>query len=194
MELVVVVLVVAITAALVGPRIGKADTSRLRAAAQMLAADLQVAQFESMAHPDEPRMLDWHIGEAWRYNLETSDRDGAPDPGRILTHPMNKGDYQVYFGQNAAYHFLDGVWLAKSNLSITDHNGHIHFGAYGHVELPAYTPTMILAAGDRTLEVAVQPDTGAVQVADDFGLLSAINAATLPGPAGNVHTQATPPY
>ncbi len=187
-------LVLTIMAALVVPRIGSADTNKLRAAARLLATDLQVAQSESMAHPDELRMLDWHIGEAWRYNLETSDHDGAANPGQILTHPVTKTDYQVYFGQDAAYDFLEGVWLAKSNLAITDHNGHIHFGAFGQVDFPTYTPTMILAAGEATLQVDVDVDTGNVTIADDFVSLDQLGGITLPGPAGNVSTQATSPY
>ncbi len=193
-EMIVVVVVLAITAALVVPRLGSAETSTLRAAARILAADIQLTQSEAMAHPDELRILDWSLSGALRYDVTTVDTPGAPDTDDLITNPLSKEPYRVAYGENAAYDFLHGVWLAKSNLDVADHAGHLHFGAFGQVDLPTHDPAMVLAAGDLTLTVSVDGITGAVAVADTFVPLSQLGSISLPGPSGDVFTQATSPY
>ena len=56
-EMMIVVLVLAIAAALAVPMMGNTAPNKLKGAASMLAADLAYAQVESIAHGDDTRLL-----------------------------------------------------------------------------------------------------------------------------------------
>ncbi|MEM8783154.1 MAG: prepilin-type N-terminal cleavage/methylation domain-containing protein [Planctomycetota bacterium] len=197
-ELIVVVAVLAIVAALAAPRMGRADSSVLRSAAQQVAADLRLIQNEAMAHGDEVRCMDWYLGTGEGYVLLTDFTSSTSfDPehdDKKLYNALTNRVYQVSFGQDA-YEHLDGVWLAKSNLENADrtYRGVIRFGRFGQVVGVDYDPAVVLARGDRTLTITVDRDLGEVTIDPDFGDLSAIGGIDLPGPSSAQRTLLNPP-
>jgi prepilin-type N-terminal cleavage/methylation domain-containing protein len=192
-ELVVVVLVMAIVGAAALPMIGRTDGHKLRAVADQFTADLHAAQLEAMSHSDAFRGIDFYHATGDRYDLVNTCTSNNPAGAEILENPTSKQPWSVSFGQGVN-RATAGVWLAKSNLHITGHPGHIDLGIYGNVTTPDVNPRLLFAVGDSTLGLTIDRDTGRVTIDSTFGDLANINAAAMPGPAGNVLTVATSPY
>ncbi|MEM7577358.1 MAG: prepilin-type N-terminal cleavage/methylation domain-containing protein [Planctomycetota bacterium] len=196
-ELIIIVAVLAIMAAMVVPRIGQADSSKLRMAAQQLAADLQLIQNEAMAHGDQIRTLDWHVGSGLGYTLmnEYSNTGwGDADHSNTLRNNLTNRLQKVEFGVEP-YEHLEGVWLAKANLNdvVSYYDGLISFGRYGQVLEYDFNPAMVLAAGKSTLRIEVDRDTGETTIDSDFGRLSDLDSITLPGDTRHHRTNPNPP-
>lgn len=196
-ELIVMVAVLAVIAAMVAPRIGRSDASVLRMAAQQLAADFRLIQNEAMAHGDSVRVLDWQVstgGPGYALLNDIIENSWGNDgDGYRIDNQLTNRDYRVEFGEPPFEH-LAGVWMAKSNLGeeVTSHRGIIRFGRYGQVLDFTYDPVMILAAGDKTLRVTLDRDTGEATIAPNFGDYANIGSESLPGPNSAVRTEASP--
>ncbi|MEM1444512.1 MAG: prepilin-type N-terminal cleavage/methylation domain-containing protein [Planctomycetota bacterium] len=197
-ELIVIVAVLAIVAAMVTPRIGRADSSVLRMAADQVAADFRLIQSEAMAYGDSIRVLDWQITTGGRgYTLMDEivpDSWGSDGDGFRLQNNLTNREYRVEFGV-APYEHLEGVWLAKSNFGVGNgtSQGIVRFGRYGQVLGFDDDPVMILAAGDSTLRLTLDRDLGEVTIASDFGRLADIGGESLPGPSSWIYTSPNPP-
>jgi len=148
-ELIITLAILAFATALVTPMFSGLATTRLRSAARMLLADLEYAQFDAVAHPDDPRLvvLDEDGGG---YCLTTLSDVDTP-----LTHPTNKDEYRVTFGAGPAAE-LTGVWISQHNLGDDRQLAYTMFG-----QLESTTDaTITLAAGDNTLTLTIDADTG----------------------------------
>lgn len=190
-EMVVVLAIFVVVGAMVVPRIGRGDSSTLRAAAQQLAADLRITQSEAIAHGDAVRVLDLNLNDGRFYtlmNVTMSDGSNA-DASQKLQSPWTDRVYEVRFGE-APFAHLDGVWVARSN---TGNHGWIRFGRYGQVLDYDVNPTIVLARGDQTLTLTVDKDLGDVTIDSAFGDLSAVSSIPMPGPSGKVR-EAVSPY
>ncbi len=192
-ELIVVIVVLAIVAAVAAPMIGNTDGHRLRGAIDMFAADFRYAQSEAMSHSDQHRALDFRIANGTGYDLVNTDVPGNPSTAQTLPHPIEKAPYSVNFGQARARAYK-GVWLAKSNLNVTNHGGHIDLGPYGNVEVPSVNPRLIFAINEKTLGLTIDRDTGNITIDADFQSRSTLAAQAVSGPNGTVSTIAQSPY
>jgi Tfp pilus assembly protein FimT len=153
-ELMLIVAVVAIVAALVVPAIGQTGTMRLRQAAALLGADLDYAQLDSITHPDDPRLVVFEPNEH-RYYIAASSSPAEP-----LTHPGDGTPYQTTFGQTRAAE-LSGVRILLANKD----TNRIAFGPYGQLEQAA-TATVILATETHAVTLTIDPTTGQTDIAD----------------------------
>lgn len=151
-ELVIVILVLVVAAGVVAPALGGNETTKLREAARLIAADLAYAQIDSIAHADDPRVVRFDLA-ANRYWIASRSTPNTP---------LVKGGepYRVTLGRGRAS-ALHGVRLVAVSVNgdpakTTDALG---FGIYG--ELDQATPATIeLGCGEARLTLTVDPTTG----------------------------------
>lgn len=146
-------MILAISAALVLPRLGDSRPSQLQAAAELLAADLAIAQIESISHGDDPRMVFFDIDDN-RYRVEPSST-----PGTAIEHPIDHQPFVVRFGEGRATH-LPLVQLSAFSL---DGDARLGFGAWGQLDQTT-TATMTLTAGLYEITVSIDPLTGEASI------------------------------
>lgn len=153
-ELLIVVLIIGIVAGIAVPMLGQTDSTRLTAAAQLLAADLAFAQNESITHGDDPRLVVFDAA-ANTYHIAPTSTPDTP-----VTEPVTGQPFAVTFGQGRAAQ-LAGVTL--STLSMDGDSGSTNdrfaFGIYGQID-QATDATITLASGGMTILVTVNATTG----------------------------------
>jgi prepilin-type N-terminal cleavage/methylation domain-containing protein len=145
-ELMLVVLIIGIAAGIVVPMMSSAGSLQVRAAANMVAADLEYAK--SMA-----------ISRTQSYSVEfntTNESYEILDPNNDpVPHPVKKGfDYVVDFGNDGR---LDQVDIADVNFP----NDKVTFDYLGS---PDNGGGVTLQAGGVTKTVNVEPVTGFISV------------------------------
>jgi len=135
--------------------------TKLRAAAQMLAADMAYAQIESVTHDDKITHGDNHRIVIFdqannRYYLAIKSHPDTP-----ITNPMDQSDYETIFGRGRAVH------LSDVTIDSFDLNGDniLEFGLFG--ELDQTTPaTITLACHGQTITLSVHPTTGQITISN----------------------------
>jgi len=148
-EIMVTLTCMAIAMVIVLPAFGDRSTERLRGAAQMLIADLEYAQSESMSHGDDPRVLVIESDKAG-YHIATKSA-----PGTAVTNPIGAVPYVTRFGQGRGV-ALGGVRVGSYNLGGDDQLG---FGVLGQLDQTA-AATITLQCGSHSVVVTVDPTTG----------------------------------
>lgn len=153
LEVLWVVLILAILGALTVPMMGQSNADQLRAAADMLIADLAYAQVQSITHSDDPRVVVFDsAGHGYRIAA-------ASEPDMPIDHPADHEPFEVIFGQRRAAN-LQGVTIQSYDLGGDDR---IAFGPYG--QLDQTTPaTLTLAAKGLTLPLTIDPVSGEASV------------------------------
>jgi Tfp pilus assembly protein FimT len=141
---VVVVLVVAISAAVVVPYLAGANDSAAMAGARMVASDLQYAQDTAIATQTNVTVAFDVGGES--YSL--SNQSGA------LIHPITKNVYTIDFATDRDLSGLDIVSAFGGIGSVT----------FDPTSAPSGGGTVVLQAGDQTYKVMVDGVTGTVTV------------------------------
>jgi prepilin-type N-terminal cleavage/methylation domain-containing protein len=148
-EIMVTLTCMAIAMVIVMPALGDRSVDRLRGAAQVLIADLEYAQSESMSHGDDPRVLVIESDKAG-YRIATKSA-----PGTAVKNPVGGEAYVTRFGLGRAV-ALDGVRVSAYGLGGDDQVG---FGVLGQLDQTA-AATITLACGKRSIVVTVDPTTG----------------------------------
>ena len=156
-EVLIVVMILGIVAALAAPMFGDVNTSKLRAAAQILAADLAFAQAESITHGQDTRVVVFDTTDH-AYHLAANS-----DTATALTNPVGGGDYRVTFGSGSA-HALDGVQITAVSVGGDDTLG---FGMYGNLDQGA-DATVTLSIDGQSITVTLDADTGESSIGDLF--------------------------
>lgn len=149
--------VLLILAGIVVPMAGDSGTTRLRQAANLVAADLAFAQVDSITHSDDPRLfvLD---AQANSYYLAA-----ASDPEVPLTNPVGKQPYEVIFGQGRAA-AMQGVTITDFDLG-PDDDVELQFGQYGQLDQTT-AATITLSAGGKSITLTIDPVTGETAIGD----------------------------
>ena len=158
LELMIVVAVLGIIGAMAAPMFSATDATRLTSAASVLAADIDVARAESIAHSEDLRFIvfdnddrTWHIA-------------AASDTTTPIDHPENGLPYRRTLGVSALQQ-LQGVTIDSYNLdtaSETDDNK-LGFGIYGQTDQTT-DPTIILRSGVNVLTLTINATTGEVTI------------------------------
>jgi len=155
-EALIIVLMLGIVVGLTLPSMGDDRTLRLREAARMLAADLEFAQNESIAHGDDPRVVKFDTSNN-RYWVAAA---SAPDTP--VTDPSNRQPLLTVFGSGRA---AETTGVVIESVSLGD--AVLGFDAYGSPD-EATDATIRLAAqaagGTQTLTVRVRAGSGEVGV------------------------------
>lgn len=158
LEMMIVVAVLGIIGALAVPMFSATDVTRLTSAASVLAADIDAARAESIAHSDDTRLLvfdndnvTWHIA-------------AASDSTIPIDHPETNLPYRRTLGRNALQQ-LQGVTIDSYDLdTATETNDNkLGFGIYGQTD-QTNDATITLRAGDNILTLTVNATTGEVTI------------------------------
>jgi len=147
-EMIIVLSVAAIAAALVVPSLGQTAGSRVHEAARLMAADMAFARSASIAHADQPRVVAL-APDADGYYIATSH-----DPNQPIERSTGK-PYRVTFGQGRA-RTLAEVKIHEAKLG---GDRKLQFGKYGQTD-QAEAATITLLCQDQTATVRVPPSTG----------------------------------
>jgi general secretion pathway protein H len=147
-EIIVVIVIISIAALLVIPMMSSAGDIQVRAAADMIAADLEYAK--SMAVSRQKSY--WVIFDTTleSYRLE--------DPNGIITHPVNAGKlYEVDFKNDNR--------VSQVNISAVNFAGasQVEFDYLGSPDSGGF---VTLTAGGKTVTVSVEEATGFISVSD----------------------------
>ena len=156
-EIIIVIMVLAIAAALAVPMIGDTSSDKLRGAASMLVADIGFAQVESIAHGDDLRLL------VFDNPNDTYHIAAAGDTATPITNPINKLPYLRDYGSGTA-DSLTGVTIDSYSLGGDDELG---FNVYGALD-QATDATITLGCKGFSVTVTVDAETGE-------GVIGAIN-------------------
>jgi type II secretory pathway pseudopilin PulG len=152
-ELVVVLVCLAVAAVLVLPEVSGAGAYTLRGAAEVLVADLEYAQQQSMTHGDDCRIV--------VFDLATSTYWIAPGstPATAIAHPVDRQPFVNRFGQGRHAH-LKNVVIESCDVG---GDGRVGFRSLG--QLDQTTPATIrLRYGTDRVEVRLDPTTGEASV------------------------------
>ena len=145
----VIVVVLGIAMAMVIPMLRGTDGSQLKAAAQLLAADIAFAQVDSVAHGDDPRVIVFDLA-AGSYHIAASSTPATP-----INNPVGNQPYVTTFGTGRA-HQLKAVTIQSVSVGGDNQLG---FGIYGNTDQTT-DATVTLAAGGHTMTVTIEASTG----------------------------------
>ena len=148
-EICVTLTCMAVAAAIVMPALGDRSGERLEGAAQILIADLEFAQSQSMSHGDDPRVLVVDADKAG-YRIATKSAPATP-----VINLVGRVPHVTRFGQGRAL-ALTGVRVASHTFGADDRLG---FGVLGQLDQAA-AATITLQCGSRKVVVTVDPTTG----------------------------------
>ncbi len=158
LEMMIVVAVLGVIGALAIPMFTGTATTRLRSAASVLAADIDAARAESIAHTEDLRFIvfddtnhAWHIA-------------AASDTATAITNPSSGMPYARTLGQSDLKQ-LEGVTISAFDLdtaSETDDNK-LGFGIYGQPDQTT-DATITLASGGHTITLTINAETGEVTI------------------------------
>ena len=155
LEVIIVVVILAIAAAMVVPMISSGAGTKVMAAAQMVAADLEYAKSMAVTRGRRYRVTFDAVGES--YQVE--------DPnGVVIAHPVNLGFNYVFDFDGSR---LDGVQIVSADFDGTnqvqfDSLGSPHNGGGG----PLNSGVITLQAGSLTQTIRVEPVTGVITIHD----------------------------
>lgn len=148
-EIMTVVIVMAIAAALAVPMLGNTSVTKLQGAASALVADLSYAQIESLAHSEDKRVVVFDNPND-TYHIALSSDTATP-----INNPTNKEPYLIDYGTGPAAS-LTGVTISSYDLDGDDLLG---FGIYGGLD-QATDATITLACEGFSAIITVDPNTG----------------------------------
>jgi type II secretory pathway pseudopilin PulG len=152
-ELFITLVCLALAAALVVPNLADTAPSRLQAAAEILIADVEFAQTQTLAHADDPRTV---VFDASANSYTIAARS---DPSTPLLNPIGQQPYVTRFGSGRA------AAAARVQISTTDLGGDqtLSFGSCGQLDQLAAASVTLECSG-RRLTVSFDPITGQASV------------------------------
>lgn len=164
-EVMIVVIVIGITAALAVPMLMETDDTKLISAADLIVADLAYAQVESISHGDDPRVVVFDTTNhkyiiTTRSAITTAVGAGdEPIDATPITNPVGNEPFEVTFGQRHAM-ALNGVQISTLSL---DGDDELEFGIYGQTDQSA-DASITLTAGSNNIDVTVDPVSGEASI------------------------------
>ncbi|MBN2457034.1 MAG: prepilin-type N-terminal cleavage/methylation domain-containing protein [Sedimentisphaerales bacterium] len=154
-EIMIVVVIIAIAAMMAIPMVGSAAGIQVRAAANMVAADLEYAK--NMA-----------ISKQKIYSVvfdETNESYQIEDVNGLIEHPVKKGfQYAVNFSQDSR---VDRVDIVDADFDSTSTVKFDYLGSpYNGSNNPLNSGVITLQAAGTSVTVTVEPVTGYVRISD----------------------------
>lgn len=148
-ELMLVVIIVGIFAALAVPYAGSAKSSQLPSAIRILEADIAFAQAYTITHQDSPCVMVFDIAKN-RYHIALASEQDTP-----LTHPGDKQPYIAEYGKGRVRN-LSGVSIKK--VVVGDDN-QLGFGSLGQLDQTTEA-ILVLTDGSSEMIITLDPITG----------------------------------
>jgi len=155
-ELLIVLLILGIVAAMVIPMVSGTDDAQCEAAARVIVADLELAQSTALARQAEVALVFSDDGQSYKVVLSMS--QDLSDYASLVTleHPLMPG--QTYEVNVVTDLQLPDVVLSGAAFG---GDGHVVFDSFGS---PGFGGSVVVTAGAASLTVSVEPITGAVSV------------------------------
>jgi hypothetical protein len=141
----------AVAAAIVLPTVSDNSGDLLRGAAQILVADLEFAQSESMSHGDDPRLF---VIDSDRLGYRITTKSAPTVP---VINQLGGAPYVTRFGQDRAAG-LTNIKLGTYSLGGDDKLG---FGALGQLDQTSVA-SIQLVCGSHKIVVSLDPITGEI--------------------------------
>ncbi|MBN2584336.1 MAG: GspH/FimT family pseudopilin [Planctomycetes bacterium] len=155
-ELLMVVMILAIMAAVVVPMATSSHDSQCAAAARMLTADLELAQSVALARQAPTALVFSGDLQSYKVIMATGQSLGDYASLTAIAHPGKPGQsYEISLPGELQ---LPDVTVNSASFGGASYVLYDTFGS------PAAGGSVVLRAGDATLTVTVQPITGAVSV------------------------------
>lgn len=159
-ELMIVVVVLGIVAALAAPLLAETDVTRVNEAAKLLVADLQFAQMYAINHGNEISGLRVESGGT-AYSVVT---DASPPftcgSATAVTDEINDAPYVTTFGTGRVAE-LTGVTVSAYSL---DGDACVVFDTFGALDQTS-DASITLSAGGNTVTVTIDAATGEPSIA-----------------------------
>lgn len=167
-EVTIAVGVVGILSALAVPMFATSDIEKLQAAARLLAADIDHARIESIAHPEEPRILTIKgTNDSWIL----SKAPGEPVTASVvsametLTDAYTQSAYIRTLGQGD---LRDCVGMTvQRNMFLPTIDSYITFGPWGGT-YDGNDDHVILSLNGTQISVSIDGSTGEVTISDPY--------------------------
>lgn len=155
-ELLIVVVILGVAAAIVVPMASSAGSLQLRAAVNMMAADLEYAKSQAIGTGQHYSVVFDAAAETYRIT------DAS---GTTIAHPVKKGfPYVVNFANDGR---LDQVDIVSANFDGTSTVGFDYLGSPLDSSGGALdSGVVILQAGGATRTVSVEPVTGFISISN----------------------------
>jgi type II secretion system protein H len=153
-EIIIVVVIIAITAMVVVPLVGSAAGVQLRSAANMIAADLEYAKSMAISRGQSFSVVFDKTAES--YSVKNQDGD-------IIQHPVRKGfDYVIDFRADSR---LNKVDIVDVDFDSTSEIKFDYLGSpYNGSNNPLNSGVISLQARTTTATVRVEPVTGFISI------------------------------
>jgi type II secretory pathway pseudopilin PulG len=153
-EIIVVVVIMTIAAMLVVPMMSSSESVQLRAASNLIAADLEYAKNISITRQQKYTVVFDKNAESYEIQDES---------GTVIEHPVNKGfDYSVDFSSDSR---LDAVDIFDVDF---DSGNSVEFDYIGSPLNSSHNPLnnglITLKAGNFTTTISVSAVTGYVSI------------------------------
>jgi len=159
-EVLIVIVILAIAAAVVVPMASSAGGTQIRAATNMLAADLEYAKSMAIS----TGRMHWVVFDKTAETYQIEDVNG------VIPHPIKKGTatYIVNFQSDGR---LDRVDIVDASFDLTngvgfDYLGSPYCGSPSSAPDPLDSGFVKLQAGGVTKKVNVEPVTGFISISD----------------------------
>ena len=154
-EVMIVITILAIVGSMVMTSYSSVYSTKLSSAAQLLVADLEYAQIQSMAHGDDLRVVVFDTANN-QYHIGTVSDNDTP-----VTHPVNKAPYQLTFGEGQLSH-LGMVQISNVSLDGDDVLG---YNVLGNID-QATNATITLQLQDLRVDITIDASTGKASISD----------------------------
>ena len=154
-EIIIVVVMIAIAAMMVVPMMSSAGSVQLRAAANMIAADLEYAKSMAISRQKTYTVVFDEAAES--YQIE--------DANGVIDHPVKKRfQYIVNFSNDKR---LDKVDIVDAYFDATSEIKFDYLGSpYNGSNNPLNSGTINLQAGGTTTTISVEPITGFISISE----------------------------
>jgi len=153
-ELVMVMVLLAVSAAMVVPMMSLTSSAQVRSAADMIAADLEYAKSMAISRAQKHAVVFSAAGETYQLQDQTS---------TVLKHPVKVGfDYVVDFSADSR---LDQVDLSSVSFDATSTVKFNYLGSpYNGNDNPLNSGSVVVTVGSVSKTISVEPVTGIVSV------------------------------
>jgi len=156
-EILIVIVILAITAMMAVPMIGSADTMQIRSAANVIAADLEYAKSMAISR-QKNYSVEFDVSHE-SYSIKES------DTGDVISHPVKKGfKYIVNFSSDSRLNKVDITQVDFDGSSVIQFN---YLGSpYNGSGNPLNAGNITLQAGETTSLITIEPVTGFILISN----------------------------
>ncbi len=162
-EILMVVVILGIVAAIIVPQIGSRDDLKCAAAARVMIADLSYAQSRAIS-AQKKQYVEF---DDQQYTIKS--RITPTDPLTAITHPVNPGSYVTRMNTGP----LTGVMIDQSVFGTADSVAFDELGsplsydpATGTTSTLSSPGIIRIQSGDRILTISIEPYTGEMSVSE----------------------------